>query len=67
MFLGLRRAVGLSAADFETEFGSPPRKFYSEQIDRLMAEGLIAENPSGDLRLTERGMLLSDTVYANFV
>jgi oxygen-independent coproporphyrinogen-3 oxidase len=67
MFLGLRRAVGLSAADFETEFGSPPRNFYSEQIDRLMAEGLIAENPSGDLRLTERGMLLSDTVYANFV
>ena len=67
MFLGLRCTAGLAAAPFETEFGSPPRKFYSQQIDRLMAEGLIAENTSGDLCLTERGMLLSDTVYANFV
>ncbi|MCP5043174.1 MAG: radical SAM family heme chaperone HemW [bacterium] len=67
VFLGLRRSVGLDAAAFETEFGAPPRKFYSEQIDRLMAHGLLAETKSGDLRLTERGVLLSDTVFADFV
>lgn len=67
MFLGLRRASGLAAAAFETEFGGVPRKFYSQQIDRLMHSSLIAENATGDLSLTERGMLLSDTVFANFV
>ena len=67
MFLGLRRASGLAAAAFETEFGGVPRKFYSQQIDRLMHSSLIAENATGDLCLTERGMLLSDTVFANFV
>lgn len=67
MFLGLRRTAGLASAAFETEFGAPPRNFYSQQIDRLMATGLLAETTSGDLRLTERGVLLSDTVFADFV
>jgi oxygen-independent coproporphyrinogen-3 oxidase len=67
MFLGLRRAAGLSAAAFEAEFGSPPREFYPHQIDRLMASGFVAEATSGDLLLTDRGVLLSDTVFANFV
>jgi oxygen-independent coproporphyrinogen-3 oxidase len=67
MFLGLRRNVGLSCVAFETEFGAPPRKFYARQIDRLMATGLLAEATNGDLRLTDRGLLLSDTVFADFV
>jgi oxygen-independent coproporphyrinogen-3 oxidase len=67
VFLGLRRISGLPCAEFEAEFGAPPRKFYREQIDRLMAAGLIAETVGGDLRLTDRGVLLSDTVFADFV
>jgi oxygen-independent coproporphyrinogen-3 oxidase len=67
MFLGLRRAAGVVASAFEAEFGSPPRSFYREQIDRLMASGLIAETTSGNLRLTAQGVLLSDTVFADFV
>lgn len=67
MFLGLRTAAGLAAEGFETEFGASPRNFYAQQIEQLMAAGLIAETSSGDLRLTPAGMLLSDTVYANFV
>lgn len=67
MFLGLRRIAGLSAGEFEAEFGGPPRKFYSQQIDRLMASGVLAETQSGDLRLTDRGILLADTVFADFV
>jgi oxygen-independent coproporphyrinogen-3 oxidase len=67
MFLGLRRTAGLSCVAFETEFGAPPRKFYARQIDRLMATGLLAEATNGDLRLTDRGLLLSDTVFADFV
>jgi hypothetical protein len=32
-----------------------------------MATGLLAETTSGDLWLTDRGVLLSDTVFADFV
>jgi len=67
VFLGLRTSPGLSASAFETEFGGTPRSFYPEQIDRLVAAELLAETRAGDLRLTDRGVLLSDTVFADFV
>jgi oxygen-independent coproporphyrinogen-3 oxidase len=67
IFLSLRRRTGVDARAFEAEFGGRPRKFYDEQIDRLMAAGLLAETESGDLRLSDRGLLLSDTVFADFV
>ena len=67
MFLGLRRAQGVRATAFAAEFGDLPGTFYPAEIERLRVSGLLAENLSGDLRLTERGQLLSDTVFANFV
>lgn len=67
IFLGLRTPNGVCAKAFETEFGNPPRSFYSEQITRLREIGLLAETTEGDLRLTDRGVLLSDTVFADFV
>ena len=66
-FLALRRSAGLSAADFEAEFGSPPRAFYGPAIDRLLEAGLLEERDAGDLRLSPRGRLLADTVSAEFV
>jgi oxygen-independent coproporphyrinogen-3 oxidase len=67
MFLGLRRVAGVRAAQFAAEFGSEPRTFYLDAIEKLRLSGLLAETSFGDLRLTERGQLLSDTVFANFV
>jgi len=67
VFLSLRCREGLDAAAFETEFGVVPRGFYASQIDRLLGQGLLCETQSGDLRLTEQGVLLSDTVFADFV
>jgi len=67
MFLGLRRVAGVAAQRFAAEFGDPPRKFYSRVIDTLLDGDLIRESPAGDLHLSERGQLLSDTVFANFV
>ena len=67
VFLGLRTRKGLNARAFETEFGSPPRTFYAEQIERLMAQGLMTETNDGGLCLTDRGVLLSDTVFTDFV
>lgn len=65
--LALRTAAGLRAADFATEFGAPPRAFWSAAIDELIAQAVLAEAPCGDLRLTPRGVLLSDSVFERFV
>ncbi len=67
VFLALRTADGLDAARFAAEFGAAPRSFYADSIDPLVAAGLLCEAPGGDLRLSARGRLLSDTVFAHFV
>ena len=67
VFLGLRRKVGVDASSFEEEFGAPLRDFFDAQIDSLVADGLLEEAPSGDLRLTSRGRLFADGVGAHFV
>jgi oxygen-independent coproporphyrinogen-3 oxidase len=67
VFLALRTAEGLDAATFETEFGAAPRGFFAAEIDALAGADLLHEDPSGDLRLTPRGRLLSDSVFEHFV
>jgi oxygen-independent coproporphyrinogen-3 oxidase len=66
-FLGLRGSRGLLAVEFESEFGQPPRVFFGPVIDRLIESGLLDEAASGDLRLSARGRLLADSVFAEFV
>ncbi|MCL4686692.1 radical SAM family heme chaperone HemW [Myxococcota bacterium] len=66
-FLSLRSAAGLDAARFRSEFGAPPRSFWPEAIDELAGAGLLSETSAGDLRLTPRGILLSNAVFACFV
>jgi oxygen-independent coproporphyrinogen-3 oxidase len=66
-FLALRTARGLEAARFAQEFGAPPRRFFASQIEALLDAGLLAEAAGGDLRLTPRGRLLSDSVFERFV
>ena len=67
VFLALRTAGGLDAGAFAAEFGAPPRSFFAEQIGALAAAGLLDEDAAGDLRLSERGRLLSDSVFEQFV
>lgn len=67
MFLALRTSAGLRIAAFAAEFGAPPRRFWGAEIDGFVAAGLLAEAQSGDLCLTRRGVLLSDSVFAAFV
>ncbi len=67
MFLALRTRQGLSAERFRAEFGAPPRAFFGDAIAELTAAALLAETDDGSLRLTPRGILLSDTVAAHFV
>jgi len=67
VFLALRTAEGLVAAAFEAEFGAPPRRWFGEALDGLRAQGLVEEGPRGDLRLSPRGRMLSDSVFQSFV
>jgi len=66
-FLALRTRAGLDAAQFAAEFGEPPRHFFAEAIDALLALGLLAESAAGDLRPTARSWLFADTVATHFV
>ena len=66
MFLGLRLADGVLAEDFEREFGSPLRSVYGDVIDELLRTGLLQQE-QGALRLTRRGLLLSNQVFARFL
>lgn len=67
VFLALRQREGLSAARFAAEFGAPPRAFFAAGIDRARERGWLAESGEGDLRLTEAGRWLADSVAAEFV
>jgi oxygen-independent coproporphyrinogen-3 oxidase len=67
MFLGLRTARGVDAAEFAREFGAPPRAFFERAIGPLREGGLLAEAESGDLSLTPRGRMVADSVFEWFV
>lgn len=66
-FLALRTAAGLDVAAFAAEFGAQPRAFWGPAIDELVAGGWLREGPGGDLALTPRGRLLSDSVFERFL
>jgi oxygen-independent coproporphyrinogen-3 oxidase len=67
VFLALRTLRGLDAARFAAEFGAPPRRFFGPPIEALTRAELLVETPEGDLRLTPRGRLVSDSIFAEFV
>lgn len=66
MFLGLRKMKGISGAEFEKSFGRTLDEVYGDTIDRLQSQGLI-ERAGDELRLTERGIDVSNYVFAEFL
>ncbi len=66
MFLGLRMADGVKSGDFEREFGGTLRERYGKVLDELADLGLLTADEGG-IRLTLRGMLLSNQVFARFL
>jgi oxygen-independent coproporphyrinogen-3 oxidase len=63
IFLGLRLMRGIDLRNYEARFGKNLRSEYNGELDRLMAAGLI-EVDSQSLKLTGRGALLSNEVFA---
>lgn len=66
MFLGLRLTAGIDPADFQRMFGMTVEAVYGEPIARLTAQGLLERAGKG-LRLTPRGIDVSNRVFAEFL
>ncbi len=66
IFLGLRRTRGIDLAEFASRFGMDPSDTFEVQFKELLAHGLV-ERSNNHLRLTARGMLLSNEVFVHFV
>src|SRR5438132_7510043 len=63
IFLRLRLMRGLDLQDYRSRFGRDLRADYDDELARLRDAGLI-EIEAGSLKLTTRGALLSNEVFA---
>ncbi|MBM4259260.1 MAG: radical SAM family heme chaperone HemW [Deltaproteobacteria bacterium] len=64
MFLNLRQRDGFLPAAFAARFGTDVYAAFS-QIPTLIADGLLIEEV-GRVKLSERGLLLADSIFAEF-
>ena len=65
-FLGLRLNAGVDAAALEREFGAVPVGRARAGAERRVADELL-ERDGGRVRLTERGRMLSNDVFQEFL
>lgn len=65
-FLGLRRRQGVSLAEIHSEFGVDSLELYAQPIQEFRQAGWL-ETDGDWLRLTDRGLLFSNEVFASFL
>jgi len=66
VFLGLRLNQGIDLNEYEHRFERDLSKTHAAEITRLSENGLV-ELAGGTLKLTRKGMLFSNEVFAEFV
>ncbi|MBT1071164.1 radical SAM family heme chaperone HemW [Pelotalea chapellei] len=66
MYLGLRLKEGIEFREFESNFGCSPLKIYAATFDLLSRAGLLTVDKTS-IKLTLRGMLLSNQVFSRFL
>jgi oxygen-independent coproporphyrinogen-3 oxidase len=66
VFLNLRLRQGFALADFASRFDASFDEIFGARTTRLF-EGELLENRAGQIRLTDRGLELADSVFAEFV
>ena len=66
LFTGLRRAEGVDLEGFRRRHGLDPREEWARELTEAEAAGLVAV-AGARLRLTDRGVLLSNEVFRIFV
>lgn len=65
MFLGLRELRGIDPAAFRTRFDAPVESVHPE-VETFRRDGLLVDR-AGRLALSERGLLVADSVFATFL
>jgi len=66
VFLNLRLRDGFAAADFEHRFGASFDSVFGGRAARLFDGGLLLRE-DGRIRLSDRGLELADSIFADFV
>ena len=66
MFLGLRKTEGISCLEFRERFGKTAEEVYGSQIRKFLSLNLM-EKEGDRLRLTERGLDVSNAVFVEFI
>jgi oxygen-independent coproporphyrinogen-3 oxidase len=66
LVMGLRRIEGVSRGRFRAETGLDLEALRGVEIDRMVEQGLL-ERAGDRVRLTERGLFVSDSVFAELV
>jgi oxygen-independent coproporphyrinogen-3 oxidase len=68
VFLGLRKTEGINLSHFKKEFGRDFWETYGEETESLIGRGLLeVEEAHGQLRLTELGLDLANSVFVEYV
>ncbi len=66
MFLGLRKAEGVSFLTFEKRYNHDAKIVFGEQINTLLERGLV-EIENDVIKLTHQGKLLGNEVFQSFI
>lgn len=66
MFLGLRKAAGVTHQEFEQKFGQSMASLYEEKLVKLQQEGLLEADEEG-IRLTRKGRFIGNEVFQRFL
>jgi oxygen-independent coproporphyrinogen-3 oxidase len=66
MFLGLRKTAGVNKEIFYKKFRVQMENVFSEQINKLVKQGLII-NEEQAIKLTHQGKLLGNEVFQEFI
>jgi oxygen-independent coproporphyrinogen-3 oxidase len=66
VIMGLRLSEGVSLVDINNRFGVDLSMTFSSQINELKGLGLL-EHADGNIKLTDRGKLLGNEVFCQFI
>lgn len=66
MFMGLRMIEGIDSSKFKKKFGKDIYDVYKEPIEKHIKDGLLIYD-SGKLKLTSKGIELSNYVMSDFI
>ena len=66
LFLGLRKRAGIELAELNRRFHRPLERLYAKEMKSLTEQGLL-QIENGFLRLTERGIDVSNWVFSQWI